>query len=197
MLISLRTLPGQSIKSSEALFAELIHAWKFLQGGDIWNLKKNSFIFQMKLNIRSDQFVYKEKGWMGTGVLSAKDPNVSASSIIWSLGHVLVLSQLFFGAGTFLFLLYLVREWKTWVIIPSLPARCVRSNGVIKWGWVITTPKHICTKTWECPDTSKAIWSSYSLSIENKEICSNYKKCKLPRIFLGHNNKPCPSFFFS
>ena len=115
---------------------------------------------------------------MGTGVLSAKDPNVSASSIIWSLGHVLVLSQLFFGAGTFLFLLYLVREWKTWVIIPSLPARCVRSNGVIKWGWVITTPKHICTKTWECPDTSKAIWSSYSLSIENKEICSYYKKCK-------------------
>ena len=69
-------------------------------------------------------------------------------------------------------------EWKTWVIIPSLPARCVRSNGVIKWGWVITTPKHICTKTWECPDTSKAIWSSYSLSIENKEICSYYKKCQ-------------------
>ena len=66
----------------------------------------------------------------------------------------------------------------TWVIIPSLPARCVRSNGVIKWGWVITTPKHICTKTWECPDTSKAIWSSYSLSIENKEICSYYKKCQ-------------------
>ena len=86
--------------------------------------------------------------------------------------------RFFLVQALFFFFFTQYEEWKTWVIIPSLPARCVRSNGVIKWGWVITTPKHICTKTWECPDTSKAIWSSYSLSIENKEICSYYKKCK-------------------
>ena len=104
--------PANPLKAARRCSQSWSMPGKVLQGADIWNLKKNSFIFQMKLNIRSDQFVYKEKGWMGRGVVSAKDPNVSASSIIWSLGHVLVLSQVFFGSGTFLFLLYLVRGMK-------------------------------------------------------------------------------------